>query len=282
MRRGERAGAELSGRAGRVSPTSRYAEPFWWWGPGWATPVPRGISELMRDETIDSWTAANLWAALARRRSVAVVAGPSGVGKTTLLTALLDFLPPRTRHVYPRGCFETFAFLSDPVLVAAETALLINEISPHLPVYLWGPAVGRMLEAADCGYTLLATAHADTVQEFVGMLTGSPLRLHASLVAAFEFVAVMERSADTRSGRRVRGVWRLQRTASGIDLDQLPSMAEIMSEEPTLSRSRPEPWFPVHELSRRYQALHDLRERRIEQLPVVFGPSSLGAIPSEP
>jgi hypothetical protein len=158
MHRGERAGSELSGRARRIGSASSYTEPFWWWGPGWSTPVPRGIDELMRDETIDSWTAANLWAALARRRSLAVVAGASGVGKTTLLTALLDFLPPETRRIYPRGCFETFTFLSDPAPVAAETALLINEISPHLPVYLWGPAVGRMLKAADRGYTVLATA----------------------------------------------------------------------------------------------------------------------------
>ncbi|MBW3632528.1 MAG: hypothetical protein KY456_05830 [Chloroflexi bacterium] len=236
----------------------------------------------MRDETIDSWTAANLWAALARRRSMAVVAGPSGVGKTTLLTALLDFLPPRTRRIYPRGCFETFAFLSDPVFVAAETAVLINEISPHLPVYLWGPAVGRMLEAAERGYTLLATAHADTVQEFVGSLTGSPLRLHAPLIAAFEFVAVMERSADTRSGRRVRDVWRLEGTASGINLDELPGMSETMSEELPLSRDRPEPWFPIHELSRRQRALHELREQRIEHLPVVHGSDALGASPREP
>ena len=274
MRRGERTGGELSGRAGSVGLASRYTEPFWWWGPGWATPVPRGIGELLRDETIDSWTAANLWAALARRRSVAVVAGPSGVGKTTLLTALLDFLPSRTHRIYPRGCFETFAFLSDPVFVAAETAVLINEISPHLPVYLWGPAVGRMLDAAERGYTLLATAHADTVQEFVGVLTGSPLRLHAPLIAAFELVAVMERSADTRSGRRVRGVWRLERTASGITLDELPGMSEIMNQ--------PEPWFPVDELGRRQQALNELRERHIEHLPVVHGPGSLGRSLSQP
>ena len=244
--------------------------------------MPRGIDDLMRDETIDTWTAANLWAALARRRSVAVIAGPSGVGKTTLLTALLDFLPPRTRRIYPRGCFETFAFLSDPLFVATETAVLINEISPHLPVYLWGPAVGRMLEAAERGYTLLATAHADTVQEFVGVLTGSPLRLPAPLVAVFEFVTVMERSTDTRSGRRVRGVWRLERTASGIDLDELPGMSEIRSAEPARSRDRPAPWFPVHELSHRQQALNELREHRIEQLPVVHGPGALGTSRRQP
>jgi type IV secretory pathway ATPase VirB11/archaellum biosynthesis ATPase len=158
-------------------PLARYEEPFAWWGPGWPAPAPRGIDDLLRDESIDSWTAANLWAALARRYSLVVVAGASGVGKTTLLTALLEFLPPGTRRVYLRGCFETFAFLSDPTIDPHETALLINEISPHLPVYLWGPAVGRILEAPERGFQLLATAHANSVLDLVGALTGSPLHI---------------------------------------------------------------------------------------------------------
>ena len=269
MDRAEPAGTDLNDRMGRVGRHSGYTTPFWWWGPGWATPSMRRIDELMRDETIDSWAAANLWAALARRRSVAVVAGPSGVGKSTLLTALLDFLPPHTRRIYPRGCFETFAFLSDPAFVATETALLINEISPHLPVYLWGPAVGRMLEVADRGYVLLATAHAESPQEFVGALTGSPLRLQAPLVAAFEFVVVMERTAEIRSGRRVRGVWRLSRTAFGVDLEELCGATAAIPGETPVVRSRSQPWFPVHELRQRQHALDDLRERRVEQLPVV-------------
>ena len=157
-----------------MSPDPRYEEPFAWWGPGWQAPAPRGIADLLRDETIDSWSAANLWAALARRQSLAVVAGGSGVGKTTLLTALFDFLPPGTRRVYLRGCFETFAFLSDPTINPRGAALMINEISPHLPVYLWGPAVARILETALRGFMLLATAHANSVPALVRALTGQP------------------------------------------------------------------------------------------------------------
>ena len=42
----------------------RYEEPFAWWGPGWQVPERRDIAALLRDETIDSWIAANVWAAL--------------------------------------------------------------------------------------------------------------------------------------------------------------------------------------------------------------------------
>jgi hypothetical protein len=257
-----------------VSTGPRYDEPFAWWGPGWQAPAPRDIADLLRDETIDAWTAGNLWAALARRRSLVVVAGESEVGKTTLLTALLDFLAPNTRRVYPRGCFETFAFLSDPAIEPSRTALLINEISPHLPVYLWGPAVSRILDAAQRGFTLLATAHADSVHEFVGALTGSPLRIPVARVAAFEFVVVMEReeAKANLSGRRIRGVWRLEPTRDGVAVTEMHRVLPAehkMSMTTTTHPANSETWFPMSELARRRSVLEDLRERRIGKLPVV-------------
>ena len=254
-----------------MSPELRYEEPFAWWGPGWRVPEPRNIAELLRDETIDSWTAANLWAALSRRRSLVVVAGESKVGKTTLLSALLDFLPPNTRRVYPRGCFESFAFLSDPAIDSSQTALLINEISPYLPVYLWGPAVGRVLEAAQRGFTLLATAHADSVHEFVGALTGSPLRVPLAQAAAFEFVVVMKRDEANLSGRRVHGVWRLEPTRSGIGVAEIqpgPPALHDISIETTQNDNRPTTWFPLQELIHRQRILDDLRERRDVPVPI--------------
>ena len=247
-------------------------------------PTPRGIAELLRDETVDSWTAANLWAALARRRSLAVIAGASGAGNTTLLTALLDFLPPHTRRIYPRGCFETFTFLSDPAISPQESALLINEISPHLPVYLWGPAVGRILEAAQRGFALLTTSHADSVLDLVGALTGSPLHIPARQTAAFEFVAVLERHEANRSGRAVHGVWRLRPTRDGVAIAQMrtaPTAYDISYKTPTDDRA-PETWFPPQELARRQRFLEDLRDRRIAQLPIASLFADSGARDLEP
>jgi adenylate kinase len=262
-----------------VSSHPRYEEPFAWWGPGWQTPAPRGIADLLRDETIDSWTAAILWAALERRRSLVVVAGGSGVGKTTLLTALLDFLPPGTRRIYPRGCFETFAFLSDPTINPLETALMINEISPHLPVYLWGPAVGRILEAAQQGFMLLATAHADSVHDLVGILTGSPLHIRTAQTAAFEFVAVLESDEEKQSGRRVRGLWRLEPTRDGVDVRHLRAKNQTagdISLKTPIQLSDPTDWFPKHELARRERILDDLRDTPLTRLPIrsVFADTS--------
>ena len=222
------------------------------------------MADLLSDETIDSWIAANLWAAMARRRSLVVVAGANGVGKSTLLSALLEFLPPGTRRLYLRGCFETFAFLSDPTIDPRETAVLINEISPHLPVYLWGPAVRRTLGAARQGFQLLSTAHADSVPDLVGALTGSPLRLTASEVAALEFVVMMERAPGNPSGRHVSGVWRLAPTRYGVSFTTLPidAIENDISLEPTSTN-----WFPQRELAERQKILENLGHRQIDHLP---------------
>jgi energy-coupling factor transporter ATP-binding protein EcfA2 len=264
-----------------VTPVARYDEPFAWWGPGWPAPAPRGIDDLLRDETIDSWTAANLWARLARRHSLVVVAGASGMGKTTLLTALLAFLRPDTRRVYVRGCFESFGFLSDPTMNPHETALLINEISPHLPVYLWGPAVERTLEAAQRGFQLLATAHADSVLDFVGALTGSPLHIPAAETAALELVVVLARDVDKPSGRHVRGIWRLEPSRDGVVFTTLPAQGGAASDISHEMPLRPS-WFPSPELANRQQILEDLRHRRIEHIPLARSFADTDARDMEP
>ena len=246
----------------------RYDEPFHWWGPGWNRPPSRGLADLLRDGTLDVETGAVLWAALARRNSLAVAAGPSGAGKTTLLTALLDLVPAGTRRLYLRGGFESFSFLADPSLVPSGAVLLVNEISPHLPIYLWGPAVARVLATTERGFQILATAHADSVAEFVGLLTGSPLRITAPLVAAFEFVVFLEMSSIAPGGRRVRDMCRLTPTAAGVAFESLaPPPLDGGDQSPPASRPAQPRWFPERELIERRRMLDELRDGRIPTLP---------------
>lgn len=251
----------------RTPPTTRYGEPFHWWGPGWSVPRMLGVQDLLRDGTIDRKSAALLWAVMARRRSLVVVGGPGGLGKTTLLTALCQLLPPTTTRLYARGCYETFAFLDDPHVEPHESALLINEISPHLPVYLWGGAVARMLDAAQRGFALYATAHGESLYEFVASLTGSPLRIPAASIAAFEYVVLLDRTDAVASGRQVRGVWRLRHTAQGLAVTHV-----IAAPEPdTLALpAAPMPHLPpftAAELAWRYDALADSWVSGVPEIP---------------
>jgi energy-coupling factor transporter ATP-binding protein EcfA2 len=198
----------------------RYETPYHWWGPGPAPPAPLALRDLLRNGTIDVECASTLWAGLAQRQSLTVIGGPSGLGKSTLLHAVLPALPEPTQRLYLRGCFETFAFQDDLRCVPSNSALLVNEISPHLPIYLWGPAVQRTLEARDAGYQILATAHGRSFLEFAASLTGSPLRVPARLLAAFGLVALLE-PAPGATGRRVTELWQLSPSRDGVSLDRL-------------------------------------------------------------
>jgi hypothetical protein len=241
-----------------MPPAVRYEEPFYWWGPAWTTPAPLSLRDLLRNGTLDPWPAAILWAALARRRSLTVVSGPSRVGKTTILSALLTFLPPSTRRIYLRGSRESFAFLADPDVVPARTALLVNEISPHLPVYLWGPAVRQFLQAGRAptgrGFTLLATAHAESAMELVALLTGSPLRVPTCEISALEYVAAVGRSRARGSGRSLQGIWRLRQTRQGLEIEDAPFLSPHSCNATCWDEFSPE------ELDARRRALVALRD----------------------
>lgn len=169
-----------------------YDEPFGWWGPLWTPPVEYSIGDLVEAGVLSPEVAALLWALLARRASLIVAAGPSQAGKTTLLTALLDFLPAATQHIYLRGCYEPFRFLQDPAIVSSQSYLLINEISAHLPIYLWGPAVHRALACRALGFSIAATAHATSPEQLVGELTGYPLRLPTADLAAIDLLVILD------------------------------------------------------------------------------------------
>ncbi len=238
-------------------------DPFFWFGPGWRAGAPLGIADLIRDGTVDTATAALLWDLLARHRSLTVIAGPSGVGKTTLLTALLDFLPAATRRIYIRGGYETFAFMRDTGIDAARTSLLVNEMSPHLPVYLWGPGIERLLGAAERGFQVLATAHGDSVAEFVASLARAPLRVPAARIAGLGHVALIEPTTGG-SGRRVRGVWRLDATRDGMIVEQLTSPQDI---SPEASRPPSDTAAPGSDLHERERLLSDLLQGNRASLP---------------
>ena len=169
----------------------RRTRPFHWWGPRWERPEPRGVAGLVADGTLDLGSAARLALLAEGGASLVVCAGPSHAGKTTLLTACAALLPPEVARRYPRGAFESFAFLAEPGFEPGRAALLVNEISPHLPVYLWGPGVAVALRAAAAGCQLLTTAHARSGEEFVRSLAGPPLRVPLGLVGAVGAVAVL-------------------------------------------------------------------------------------------
>lgn len=185
-----------------------YDMPIGWWGWNWEPPVPMSITQLLEAGNMDARTAALCGMTMAAHGSLLIAAEQPHSGKTTTLTALLDFLPNATRRIFIRGWAETFDFLGQTRPHA--TLLLANELSSHLPVYLWGAKAVRVFETLRRGYALGSTLHADSCDEALAQLVGE-LGVDRSDLARVHLLMVMRVYATTGGGyaRRVVTLHRL-------------------------------------------------------------------------
>jgi hypothetical protein len=181
-------------------------------------PQPRSIVELIGSGVLDAELAATVWLLVEAQVPIVVAAEAQHVGKTTLLTALLDFLPPTSRVVPLAGEDETFDWLpqaselgwpgvarpaaagSDPIR-PSTTVLLAHELSDHTPAYTWGAAARVAVRAASIGYGLAATIHADSLDEVFDRLRRPPVRLVDDELSHLGVVLVARQLGDGR--RRV-------------------------------------------------------------------------------
>ena len=151
-----------------------------WWGGEDRSKDRLTLLSLVRNNTLDLKLAALLWLLVEKKSSIIVAAGPRLLGKTTLLTAIVDFMPPSFERIFTRGQSEDFSFLRETD--ASNTYILVPELSDHTPDYLWGDSVRTLFEAMEEGYSMVATIHADSAEEVVDMLEGTPLHLSHSLI----------------------------------------------------------------------------------------------------
>jgi hypothetical protein len=197
-----------------------YDVPVGWWGWNWEPPIPMSITEIVRAGNMDARTAALCGMAIAAHGSLLIAAEHPHSGKTTTLTALLDYLPVSTRRIFVRGWSETFDFLSQTR--PDDTLVLVNELSSHLPVYLWGPKAVRLFSELGRGYALGSTLHADSAEEAVTQLTDE-LGVAPEDLGRIELLMVMRIYTTSRGGhaRRVVSLHRLSAEGGTVVLRPL-------------------------------------------------------------
>jgi hypothetical protein len=185
-------------------------------------PTPRSIVELIRAGTLDAELAATLWLLIGGRVPVVVGARERQVGKSTLLGALLDFLPPGVQTRELAGAMETFDWLPQapelgwrrhapspeaiaeavklrkarPPIRPDNTLLLIPELSDHLPSYTWGAEARIAIRAASIGYGLAATIHADSLEDVFDELRRPPVSLADDELSRLGLVLILRRAGD--------------------------------------------------------------------------------------
>lgn len=231
----------------QASPAQRnYDQPFNWWGYRTRPDQPLSIVELIDQGTLDSRLAAFLWIAMEQRASLIVAATPHEAGKTTVLTALLDFLQSDIDMIYLRGWYERFDFMSegrDP----AKSYLLSNEVSSHLPIYMWGRGVRKMFEAAGEGYGVAATVHAENADEVLRLLANYPLEVPERLLTELDLVLTLSYRRSPK--RDLRRVVRLEVIG---DVDGTPVPQTIASREVISTELQSPPGLLINTLVRHF------------------------------
>ena len=133
---------------------------------------PLSVAQIIALGSVDADTAALIWLVLEHGASL-TVSGPTdpqpGVGKTTTLNALLQFLPEGTALAYMSGMYENFAFTRLPDIEPSATYALCNEVSNHLPIYMWGRVARRYLTLPAQGYHIATSIHADAIDDVINM-----------------------------------------------------------------------------------------------------------------
>jgi hypothetical protein len=144
-------------------------ERYWW---HYESRRPLSIAQIIALGSIDAESAALIWLMLEHGASL-TVAGPTdpqpGVGKTTTLNALLQFLPEGTAVAYMSGMYEDFSFTRLPGVEPTRTYALCNEVSDHLPIYMWGRVARRYLKLPAQGFHIATTVHADTLDDVINL-----------------------------------------------------------------------------------------------------------------
>jgi hypothetical protein len=188
--------------------------PEGWWGYHWAPPQPMSAVELIGTPAIDSRLMATLWAVVGRRRSVMLSSESPQAGKTTTLSALVDFLPDDTTGIFVRGWWEEYDWLDE--IPAGTGYLLINEMSDHLPVYVWGRAARGALVLAGKGWGLGATMHADSLSEAMDTLRDELGATDADLAGLTIYLQYSAYLTPSGMYRRVEEAWHLRLDGEGI------------------------------------------------------------------
>src|SRR6266571_2477436 len=133
-------------------------ERLWW---HYDSRRPLSMAQIIAVRSVDAQTAALIWLLLEHGASL-TIAGPTdpqpGIGKTSTLNALLQFVPEDSALAYMSGMYEDFAFTQLPDIEPDHTYALCNEVSDHLPIYMWGRVARRYLT------THFLQAHADAKQ----------------------------------------------------------------------------------------------------------------------
>lgn len=167
---------------------------------------PISVVDLIKRGSLSIEAASQLWLyleGLSIRPANIIIAGGPGTGKTTLLNALLSFVPVADRMVIIEDTLELNTFLDESCsrLESDETLSLADLVKNSLRMRPERVIIGEvrgeeardMITAANIGKYCMCTIHALTAREAIIRLQNEPMNIPEILVNLIDVFVVLKR-----------------------------------------------------------------------------------------
>ncbi|PZC45733.1 MAG: Type IV secretory pathway ATPase VirB11/Archaellum biosynthesis ATPase [Chloroflexi bacterium] len=169
----------------------------WWGGSGKESNRPNLLS-MIKNGTLDTRLAAILWLLFERGSSVIFASEDKSAGKTSMLSALIDFIPPSYQKSYVYGPkFESPEQEGD----FKKTYLLMPGISAKGEADFWGANVAKMLKCSKDLGPFSTTMYGGSPEDVLRIFNASPLKIPNIVLNTIGVIVIVD--AINTSGRSV-------------------------------------------------------------------------------
>jgi flagellar protein FlaI len=184
---------------------------------------PYTILDLIRFGTLNEITAAYIWTMIEVKKFV-LIAGPTGSGKTTFLSSILQLLPAKAKILtledyHPEinlswhrnwHRFVTRRTLGETAYSLADILRLSLRHRPDYTVVgeVRGTEARVMFSAASTGHGMVSTIHAEGVEDVYQRLTSVSMGVQQDELSFLDVVVLIR---GTSRGRKVMNVWEVEK-----------------------------------------------------------------------
>tara|TARA_Y100000590_G_scaffold469326_1_gene656191 strand:+ start:12056 stop:12874 length:819 start_codon:yes stop_codon:yes gene_type:complete len=174
-----------------------------WWGDSGKESNRPNIVSMIKNNTLDTRLAAMIWLLFEKGSSVIFASEEKAAGKTSMLSAFIDFIPPSYQKSYVYGPKFEKPEQEEGLL---KTYALIPGISESGEANLWDTDVAKMLKWSSDGDSFGTTMYAGSPEGVIRAFSEKPLKVPGKTIGTIGAIVIVDAiSTGGRSvSRRVR------------------------------------------------------------------------------